>query len=68
MPPTNNASERDIRPSTIFRKVTNGFRSTWGRDLYAGVRSVLNTARRHRKAAFLAIAETLAGTPMFDTG
>jgi transposase len=68
VPPTNNASERDIRPSTIFRKVTNGFRSTWGRDLYAGVRSVLNTARRHRKSAFLAIAETIAGTPMFDTG
>lgn len=68
VPPTNNASERDIRPSTIFRKVTNGFRSTWGRDLYAGVRSVLNTARRHRKSAFRAIAETIAGTPMFDTG
>ncbi len=25
VPPTNNGSERDIRPSTIFRKVTNGF-------------------------------------------
>ena len=68
VPPTNNASERDIRPSTIFRKVTNGFRSTWGRDLYASVRSVLNTARRQRKTAFLAISETIAGTPLFDTG
>jgi transposase len=68
VPPTNNASERDIRPSTIFRKVTNGFRSTWGRDLYAGVRSVLNTARRQKKSAFLAISETVAGRPLFDTG
>lgn len=68
VPPTNNASERDIRPSTIFRKVTNGFRSIWGRDLYAGVRSVLNTTRRHRKSAFLAISETIAGRPMLDTG
>jgi transposase len=68
VPPTNNASERDIRPSTIFRKVTNGFRSTWGRDLYAGIRSVLNTARRQHKSAFRAISETLAGRPLFDTG
>jgi transposase len=68
VPPTNNASERDIRPSTIFRKVTNGFRSTWGRDLYAGIRSVLNTARRQQKSPYAAIAETLAGTPIFDTG
>ncbi len=30
VPPTNNGSERDLRPSTIFRTVTNGFRSEWG--------------------------------------
>ena len=68
VPPTNNASEQDIRPNTIFRKVTNGFRSTWGRDLYAGVRSVLNTARRQHKSAFPAISDALAGRPLFDTG
>jgi len=68
VPPTNNASERDIRPSTIFRKVTNGFRSTWGRDLYAGVRSVINTARRQHKSPFAAISEALAPTPIRDTG
>jgi transposase len=27
VPPTNNISERDIRPSVVFRKVTDGFRS-----------------------------------------
>ncbi|CAO3460845.1 Mobile element protein [Azospirillum argentinense] len=30
VPPSNNASERALRPSVIFRKVTNGFRSLWG--------------------------------------
>ena len=30
VPPTNNSSEQAIRMSTIFRKVTNGFRSDWG--------------------------------------
>ena len=29
VPATNNISEREIRPSVIFRKVTNGFRSDW---------------------------------------
>jgi hypothetical protein len=35
--------EQAIRMSTVFRKVTNGFRSEWGRDLFAAVRSVVNT-------------------------
>jgi len=33
IPPTNNSSEQAIRMSVIFRRVTNGFRSEWGRDL-----------------------------------
>jgi transposase len=39
IPPTNNASEQALRLSVIFRKVTNGFRSDWGRDLFAKVLS-----------------------------
>ncbi|HEX7198405.1 MAG TPA: IS66 family transposase, partial [Dongiaceae bacterium] len=41
VPPTNNGSERDLRPSVIFRKVTNGFRSQWGAQAYAAVRSII---------------------------
>ena len=29
VPYTNNACERALRPSVIFRKVTNGFRAEW---------------------------------------
>ena len=36
VPFTNNASERALRPSTIFRKVTNGFRSEWGAEVFEG--------------------------------
>lgn len=46
VPPTNNGSEQEIRPSVIFRKVTNGFRSEWAPDVHAGYRSVTETARR----------------------
>jgi transposase len=68
VPPTNNGSERDLRPGTTFRKVTNGFRSDWGADLYAGVRSVRNTARRQTLSPLQAIQRTLEGTVIFDPG
>jgi transposase len=68
VPTTNNGSERDLRSSTTFRKVTNGFRSDWGADLYAGVRSVLNTARRQSLSPLQAIQRTLEGTVLFDPG
>ena len=48
-PPDNNASERELRPTATYRKVTGGFRSTWGADLFAGVRSVIGTAARQGK-------------------
>jgi hypothetical protein len=40
VPYTNNVSERHLRPSVIFRKVTNGFRCEWGAETYAAFRSV----------------------------
>jgi transposase len=58
--PTNNSSEQAIRMSTVFRKVTNGFRSEWGRDLFAAVRSVVNTGKRHGLSAYQAIQKALA--------
>jgi len=65
---TNNGSERDIRPSTVFRKVTNGFRSDWGGDLYAGVRSTLNTVQRQGLSAFQAIQAAINGEPLLRPG
>jgi len=46
IPPTNNSSEQALRWSVVFRKVTNGFRSDWGAELFAQVRSLVNTAKR----------------------
>ena len=60
IPPTNNSSEQAIRMSTIFRKVMNGFRSNWGRDLFAAGRSVVNTGKRHGLTAFQAIQKALS--------
>jgi transposase len=69
IPPTNNASEQAIRMSTIFRKVTNGFRSEWGRDLFAAVRSIVNTGQRQGLSAYQAIQKALAPrVSLFEPG
>src|SRR3954468_3444809 len=57
--PTNNSSERDLRPSVIHRKVIGGFRSAWGAEASAIRSSILATARKQGRNlldAFLAIA------------
>ncbi len=61
VPPTNNVSERRLRPSVIFRKVTNGFRSAWGAKAYAAVCSVIATGMLRGLTAFAAIRTCLAG-------
>ena len=64
VPPTNNASEQAVRWSAVFRKVTNCFRSVWGANLHADVRSVVETARRRGIGALEAILLTLRGQPL----
>jgi transposase len=44
--PTNNGSERDLRPAVIHRKVIGGHRSEWGAEASAILTSVLTTARK----------------------
>lgn len=61
IPPTNNGSERALRPCAVYRKITNGFRSEWGAGLYADIRSVVETARRRAINALDAIRLTLDG-------
>lgn len=51
VPPTNNVSEQHLRPSVIFRKVTNGFRCEWGAETYAACRSVVGTAKANGLSA-----------------
>ena len=61
VPADNNSSERELRPTATYRKVTGGFRSDWGADLFAGVRSVIGTAARRSVGAYQAIQQTLRG-------
>jgi len=59
VPYTNNGSERALRPSVIFRKVTGCFRSHWGARLYAAAVSVIATGRLRGKSALQAIQDVI---------
>jgi transposase len=67
-PPANNGSERELRPTATYRKVTGGFRSNWGVDLFATVRSVVGTAARRGLDACQAIRAVLEGESIAQPG
>lgn len=54
-------------PWSCSVKVTNGFGSDWGAQIYAGYRSVTGTARLSGKSALVAIRELVdAGLSSLD--
>jgi len=67
IPATNNVSERHLRPSVIFRKVTNGFRCEWGAETYAAFRSVVSTAKANRASVYDTIRFVLSAKRPVDT-
>jgi len=62
VPPTNNVSERYLRPTVIHRKVMGCFRSAWGAHAYAAIASVVHTAGLSGRSPFDAI-QGLFGNP-----
>ncbi|NIV30184.1 MAG: IS66 family transposase [Anaerolineae bacterium] len=66
VPPTNNASEQALRNSVIYRKVTGGFRTPWGADLYANLLSILESARRQGYSIFEILASVFTPNPRFS--
>jgi len=60
--PTNNVSERNLRPSVVHRKVIGCFRSGWGARAYAAIASVIDTAELKGVSPFASI-QSLFGTP-----
>ena len=66
VPYTNNVSERHLRPSVIFRKVTNGFRCDWGAETYAAFRSVVSTAKANGASVLQVVRFVLSGKSPLD--
>ena len=68
VPPTNNASEQDLRPSVIHRKVTGGYRSQLGADISAIFTSLLTTARKRGENLFQALRSVAGTSPLHAAG
>ena len=57
--PTNNGSERLLRPAVVQRKVTNGYRAMWAAEGEAAIRTVVDTARLTGSSPFGTILKTV---------
>jgi transposase len=68
VPPTNNASEQDLRPSVIHRKVTGGYRSQHGADVSAILTSLLTTARKRGQNLLDALRSVAGPSPLAAAG
>jgi len=68
VPPGNNGSERELRSTATYRKVTAGFRSNWGADFFADVRSVIGTAQRRGIDTYQAILAVLRSGSVLPPG
>jgi transposase len=63
VPPENNAAERGLRPSVIFRKICGGTRSERGSVTMATLRSLFGTWRLQGKHPLQACLRLLASAP-----
>ena len=57
-----------LRPSVIFRKVTNGFRCEWEAETYAAFRSVVSTARANGASVLATLRCVLSPQPLTNVG
>jgi transposase len=65
IPFDNNQAERDLRMLKVQQKVSGCFRSDWGADALACLRSYLSTLRKQGVALLVALETVVAGHPLY---
>ncbi len=65
VPFTNNQAERDLRMMKCKQKISGGFRSAKGAEIFARIRAFISTARKQGWSIFDSIQQVVRGfTPM----
>ena len=64
VPFTNNLAERDLRPAKVKQKVSGGFRTVQGADVYARLQAMISTARKQDRNIFTFLRDLFAYQPV----
>ena len=65
VPFTNNQAERDLRMMKLKQKISGGFRTYKGAEVFVRIRTLLSTARKQEWNIFQVIADAVVGkTPV----
>lgn len=64
VPFTNNLAERDLRPAKVKQKVSGGFRTVQGANVYARLQAVISTARKQDRNVFAFLRDLFAYQPI----
>ena len=64
VPFTNNLAERDLRPAKVKQKVSGGFRTVQGANVYARLQAVISTCRKQGRNVFALLRDLFAYQPV----
>jgi transposase len=64
VPFDNNLAERDLRMLKTQQKISGGFRSKGGADVFCRIRSYISTVRKQRLPLLEALCSVFSGTPL----
>lgn len=65
VPFDNNMSERDLRKCKNMQKMSGGFRSETGKEIYCSLLTITETCKRQGKDLIIAVKTILSGATLF---